>query len=413
MVPLAGCQQSPSTPAPPQFESGPASWSPGSLQSDTTDWPVGRHDPHNSGSNPKVTAPEPPLEPRWTAPIEESQPKPVVTDERVIVPSSAADGPVIAFDRQAGDRLWQAESGRSQSTAPAVGGDTLYGLEDVTDSTQVILTARDVETGTTKWTSEASPWSFDIAFDGTTVYVFGKTLLALEATNGERVWNFNPGSRQQWVTSIAVDDQHLYVAASNDTYGASDTAPPRGKVFALDPTGERIEWSVEFTQPKNLGLGGERLLVADLETLYALDPTTGDEQWQVPLRPNDTEKLRETPPFAVADGTVYHQTTPKSTQSGIAIDAVALTDGTGQAHYELGYPEAPPWAPAFAIGGRYLYALTQTTDAHLDVVDLAEERLHDSTGGLADDAEFHDGESLAVVDGVVFLGGNSQLVALE
>jgi outer membrane protein assembly factor BamB len=118
-------------------------------------------------------------------------------------------------------------------------------------------------------------------------------------------------------------------------------------------------------------VAGDQLLVADVETLYAFDRTSGEQRWQAPLRPNETDRLRQIKPLAVRDGTVYHQSTPESSDSGVGIVARSLADGTIDTQYDLGYPNADSASPGIAIAGDRLYALTMKYSTQFDVIDLS------------------------------------------
>lgn len=151
--------------------------------------------------------------------------------------ASSADGVIHALDVETGALLWLlppvtgpfpmiAPSNTIDYRALTVSGQTL-----IAGSSTGIVTAYDLETRRTLWTSNGNYWgstSFSIAADDRLAYVpyFGGTLIALDMRTGEERWRFG-GSEQGFIWAPVPAGDRVFVSGSVVGY------------FALDPSGPR------------------------------------------------------------------------------------------------------------------------------------------------------------------------------
>lgn len=406
---LAGCQGTPWGPELPEFRDGPGTWQSGPGSVPAGRWPMVRHDAGQSGAT-GAAGPVPPLEPVWAVDVGSPVETPVAADDRVFVTTEEPGRSLLALDAATGVELWAAEMRAIPSGAAAAVDGTHYVQEVTTDTS--CLAARDAATGAIRWTADIDHWRHDpIVGDGTVYVPTIGGLLALESATGTRAWTFTAGERQPVVSSVALAGEFAYVTAHNRGYGGPEGPEPSGAVYALEPAVGSVAWSADLTQPKRVATAGDRVLVADLETLDAFDRHTGDRLWRVPLRPPNREFLRLTAPFAVAHGRVYYRTTPKGSGRGAAVAAVSLDDGTPEAHFDLRHPDSSSWSPVLAVAGDLLYAFTAGERTWMDVIDLSRGSVvqRDAVAGRA---LFYE-PSPTVADAMVFLAGRDCLTALR
>ena len=393
---LVGCIDNITTRGEPTFTSGRADWEPGSDNVPTDSWPLARRDAQRSGTNSVVTGPEPPIEFKWSvSPAQDRFNTPVVADGRIFA-ANKQGGMLLALDIETGEEIWR-KTFEQWLSDPAVANGVLY-IKDAStsiDHEPNRILAYDVATGKRKWTYELT----DEEHRGTTLIVTGETvyaaadkyLLAINATTGELAWKFDPGEPHRRLFSVVIGSDLVYVSAH--TTDIVNEEERTGTVFALDPVAETVEWSAEFRQASELALEKDILIVRDISTLYALDSSSGQRNWQTALRPHHSwEQHGPDPLFAIVDDTAYYQADSNKTEDGVAIKGASLTDGAERLHVNLGHPGAIERSPLVSANNKYLYAVT-TVDIYthyIDVIDLeAEEHLqtveldHDHFRGYA------------------------------
>ena len=197
----------------------------------------------------------------WRFPAADITSPPVVSGGLVLV--SVADGAsesgfyLSAFDARAQRELWRFATGRQVYSAPAVSDGVVY-----LASTDSRLYALDAATGEEQWRFQAvgGSWASPVVSDGTVFFTASDGhLYALDATTGEERWRFELfGPRQ----------------LDANSFGRGTWLSPSvhdGTVYAGS-----LDWH-----------------------LYAIDATTGQEQWRFKTRGS----VWGSP--AISDGMVY------------------------------------------------------------------------------------------------------------
>lgn len=374
---IAGCQQIERLTDPEQFVRGSASWTLGSGEVPAETWPMARHDARQSGAALRNTGPEPPLERHWAVDAGEGGIyPPVVADGRVFAAKSYPNGLLLALDDVSGDEIWRYETEQLFTASPAVADGTVYVQEvlSINDRPEVVR-AFDAATGVQQWEREVEQREGgDVLVDNGTVYVAADDrLVALDAASGTLAWWYRPGYPYRRVSSIAIGSERVYATAHTDNAGDSHTDRPiAGTVFALDPVEESTIWSVNLTQPSNVAVADDRVLVQDGNNLYSLETGDGEERWRAELSGHRRETSGTAPPkFSITEGAVHHQTTPAMEDtSGPAVATVSLDDGTERARYDLDHPTSSTTAPYLSVANDNLYAVTWAEESWIDVVDL-------------------------------------------
>lgn len=125
------------------LESSESQFSPGS--DTTTDWPMPRHDPHNTAFTPDAVAPRTDVRERWATDIGSDISTPAIADGIVFAPD--AEG-LLALDGDSGEELWQfAPTQHPWPSPPAVHDGIVY----VTTSDDDTVFAVDADTGDKLW----------------------------------------------------------------------------------------------------------------------------------------------------------------------------------------------------------------------------------------------------------------------
>jgi outer membrane protein assembly factor BamB len=123
---------------------------------------------------------------RWRRPLtSEVHSAPVVADGRVYV--GTVGGEVVALDGASGEVVWTTDSVQSVRQSPCIADGTLY-VVDV-DGVVHALGTRD---GHERWTvNTAHPHQTRPVVSNGVVVLSGSTIIALDATDGQRRWEFN------------------------------------------------------------------------------------------------------------------------------------------------------------------------------------------------------------------------------
>jgi len=203
------------------------------------------------------------------------------------------DGHLYAVNATDGSQEWMFGTGGAVESSPTVVDGTVY-----VGNNDGLLYAVDAETGSQEWAfsnpSDAVTSSPTVV-DGT-VYVGSEddTLYAVNATDGSQEWAFsNPSGAV--TSSPTVAGGRVYVGSGDN------------KVYAVNRADGSEDWV--FDVGISLGIsasptvaGGTVYVGTPLSdgNLYALDATTGTEQWTVDLR-NGVQRSSPT----VESGTVY------------------------------------------------------------------------------------------------------------
>lgn len=247
---------------------------------------------------------------------------PAVADGRVY--AAAVEGGVHAFDLQTGKQVWRYESKLRLSGGPGAGDGLVVigGLDG-----EVI--ALDAATGVEKWKAKvpaeviAAP---TIGLGSVFVHSNDGHVTAFDAASGERRWfwvNDVPNLSVRGNDAVVLGPGYVFVGnddGSVSALSATDghslwTVPvalPEGRseldrmadvdgtpvlegstlyatsfkkqTLAIDAPSGRPMWSSQYGGAGRLGIGSDRLIVADpAGSVYALDKNSGASLWQQPV----------------------------------------------------------------------------------------------------------------------------------
>ena len=202
------------------------------------------------------------LEPVWRVELDKGYPGPIVSRDKVFVAETAGGKTEVvrALDRATGRELWRASwpgdgsvpffaasSGDWIRATPAFDGDSLFvaGMNE-------LLVSLDAETGRDRWRVD------------------------FPARYGTKVPDFG------YVSSPLVDGGHLYVQAANSLIKLDkESGEPVWRSLAFDAS---IMNSGAFSSPVLAEIHGRRQLVVQTrETLYGVDPASGEKLWSQPV----------------------------------------------------------------------------------------------------------------------------------
>lgn len=246
---------------------------------------------------------------------------PVVADGRVY--AAAVEGGVRAFDLQTGATVWTYASKLPLTGGPGVGDGIV-----VVGSLEGDVVALDASTGAEKWTAKVQNEVIAAPAIGqglVLVHSNDGRITAFDENTGERRWFWNhdapplsvrgndapllvPGltfvgnddgtlsalsltdGRQLWDQTIAEASgrNDLERMADVDGTPALDgitifASSYKGETVSIDGPSGRVQWSAQSGGPGRVGVGGDRVVVADANgTVWALDKSTGGVMWQQP-----------------------------------------------------------------------------------------------------------------------------------
>jgi outer membrane protein assembly factor BamB len=207
---------------------------------------------------------------------------PVVTGDTVYIASKEQQ--LYALDALTGERKWSYKSDGLLFGAPAVNDELVVMGGDNGD-----IFALSVEKGIVSWMVKTDAGIYStLAIDGESVFVTlnDRRILALDLDTGEERWTYTVGG----VASPASFDEMVIV-------GSDD-----GGIYALDhATGGPPDWlfATGDSQVRSPILAGDALYVAAGQSVFELDPATGEQRWRYPVGDVVT-----TDPV-VADGVLY------------------------------------------------------------------------------------------------------------
>ena len=186
-----------------------------------------------------------------------------------------------------------------------------------TDGGSVLQFSPNSVTGDPEWTFATGP-DVEVApalsDDGSIVYALGEngTVYAINASNGNPVWSYNPGTGLDYHdVDPAVDtsggdyDGTIYIM--NSDQGASEGA----YLSSVKADGSGLNWSVPVKDPADaspahsksspaVGPDGTIYVGSDDNYIYAINPSDGSVKWRMNLFAN----ARSSPTVGV-DGTLY------------------------------------------------------------------------------------------------------------
>lgn len=191
------------------------------------------------------------------------------------------DGEVIALDAETGAEKWQAKVPAEVVAAPTIGlGSVLVRSNDGH------VTAFDAQSGERRWF-----WVYDVpplSIRGNDSVVLGPgyvfvgnddgSVTALAASDGRTLWNV-PVAQQEGRSELdrMADVDGTPVLEGSVLYATSY----KKQSMAIDAPSGRPMWSSQFGGVGRLGVGSDRLVVADpTGIVFALDKTSGGSLWQ-------------------------------------------------------------------------------------------------------------------------------------
>jgi outer membrane protein assembly factor BamB len=174
-----------------------------------------------------------------------------------------------------GDIAWVTETSGETTTSPAGLGGTIY----IVDDTE--LQAIDVQDGSEIWTTNVDcEFTTTPVVDETTVFVGGEdgSLAAIDANGGETRWTKEICNEIEAAPAVANGVVVVGNAGLWDEHNA---------LHALDAQDGSIKWSfgdTRFSIQSAPVVVGETVISGYGGRLYALDMSSGDENWSVKLR---------------------------------------------------------------------------------------------------------------------------------
>jgi len=193
------------------------------------------------------------------------------------------EGEVIALDAATGTQKWQAKVPSEIVAAPTVGLGSVF-----VRSNDGHVTAFDAATGERRWF-----WVYEVpplSLRGNDAVVLGPgyvfsgnddgSVSALSAADGHTLWNL-PVAQQEGRSELdrLADVDGTPVLDGSVLYATSF----KKQTLAIDAPSGRAMWASQFGGAGRLGVGGDRLIVADpVGSVYALDKSSGASLWQQP-----------------------------------------------------------------------------------------------------------------------------------
>lgn len=191
------------------------------------------------------------------------------------------EGEVIALDAATGTQKWQAKVPSEIIAAPTVGLGSVF-----VRSNDGHVTAFDAANGERRWF-----WVYEVptlSLRGNDAVVLGPgyvfagnddgSVSALSATDGHTLWNL-PIAQQEGRSELdrLADVDGTPVLDGSTLYATSF----KKQTVAIDAPSGRAMWASQFGGAGRLGVGADRLVVADpAGSVHALDKSSGASLWQ-------------------------------------------------------------------------------------------------------------------------------------
>jgi outer membrane protein assembly factor BamB len=193
------------------------------------------------------------------------------------------EGEIIALDAATGTQKWQAKVPSEIIAAPAIGLGSVF-----VRSNDGHVTAFDAASGERRWF-----WVYEVptlSLRGNDAVVLGPgyvfsgnddgSVSALSAADGHTLWNL-PIAQQEGRSELdrLADVDGTPVLDGGTLYASSF----KKQTVAIDAPSGRAMWASQFGGAGRLGVGSDRLVVADpTGSVYALDKSSGASLWQQP-----------------------------------------------------------------------------------------------------------------------------------
>lgn len=197
--------------------------------------------------------------PRWTIDVDRYRYKTLAVTGDVVafVDATALNSPTIrAVDIEAGDELWTFDDWRAHTTR-AMDDRLFVGGEQVAEV--------DPSTGQTEWMADVEGALYDAPIDDGRLYVAGSTTAAIGVSEGKIDWTIDLDA--YIVTPAALTEGQLVVQKS-------ESQEDRDRhLIALDATsGDRVWEFVGRESMSDLTTGSGHLYTAEADTVLALEP---------------------------------------------------------------------------------------------------------------------------------------------
>lgn len=215
----------------------------------------------------------------WNASLPSGATTATIHDQTVFIASGVmgGDAGLVAFNRQSGDKQWEISlPDHPVGSSPTIADETLF-IESGG------LAAFDAESGELRWRqpreqTEAGEAArrFPAVADGTVYFSHSTTpeVCAFDAETGERQWTAKTDAQP---TSPLVADGTVFVGTTNRTPDSPDDT-----LYALDPaTGDEL-WSVSTGNVPLEGpvIADGTIYSAGDDTLYAVAGSSGEILWE-------------------------------------------------------------------------------------------------------------------------------------
>jgi outer membrane protein assembly factor BamB len=200
-----------------------------------------------------------------------------------LVVVGSLEGDVIALDASTGSEKWKAKVNNEVIAAPAIG----QGLVLV-HGNDGRVTAFDENTGERRWFWNRDAPLLSVRGNDSPLLVPGLvfvgnddgTLSALSITDGRPLWDQTVAEASGRNDLERMADVDGTPALDGITLYASSY---KGQTVSIEGPSGRIQWSAQSGGPGRVGVGSDRVVVADAHgTVWALDKATGGVLWQQP-----------------------------------------------------------------------------------------------------------------------------------
>lgn len=332
------------------------------LDTSPTDWPLPNYDGGNTRTVPSENAPESGLSERWNIGTQNPTQPIVINGSVFVVPEGISANIITAYDVSTGEEQWMKHiSVSGDRLSLMAGGNSLFLGQDQ-ENGETVSRALATADGSEQWISDvASSQVIAVLEAGVLVFRDSNKILAIDARSGEKCWqksvsdSFWPSTvhagetivlnsvtdgeiialdartgEQQWEADISEyfhpDEDNINDGVVGQTVAGTDRIFFRtygGMLIALDAATGETDWVTPETPPElptedgqhYLPPGFEPVAFADdalvviewdgsdqSESLHAIDPTTGDEQWIFEPEEEEDVHIRSA---AVAGETVF------------------------------------------------------------------------------------------------------------
>ena len=335
------------------------------LDTSPADWPLPNYNGANTRTVSYENAPKSELSERWRVSIQHPS-QPIVLNNSVFLSPEPPLDYINSYDLFSGEEQWTKSVSTSGELPTLIAGGNSLFLREINEDGDRVSKAVATADGSEQWVSDVSSDNVTpVLEEGLLIFQasprFGQALTAIDARTGNECWqkSFIDNSRlstiyagntivletsldgeitaldaetgeQQWVADISEyfhpNDDHISDAIRSRLVAGTDRIFFRtygGILIALDASTGETDWVTPETPPElptegggyyippglePVAFTGEVLVAIESDTtdrsdsLHAIDPTTGSEQWAFQPEAQEGVEIRSA---AVAGKTVF------------------------------------------------------------------------------------------------------------